>query len=251
MTSGGGRVCAITGVDTSKRSALLFDEIVLCVPGLAEYVMPRELKSMEICDAVLEADCKDFGRLLWAVDKAWGEKGIVCVPVCGTTVPLERHLGSGEQYVYQASIENIPVVAEHRLTWDQVRELREDEEARWKYAAFRQWARSGVAAKSVSEAVDSVGTLLTDYEWAIRKHGLETVVGSVKLLLHPKSLARLASAAGAGVLVGGPVWASLAAGLMVAGQVSVHVAERLIDLESVKRTRSPEVALLYDIVHKL
>ncbi|MCP1727263.1 hypothetical protein J2T60_001228 [Natronospira proteinivora] len=239
------KTCGITHLDTAKRAALLFDEVMLCVPNIRQYETPASIRT--ICPVVLNAELENFAHYLRAVEAVWREKGVTCVPVLDSSERIEPHLDRGKHYVLQAALEGLPVVVEEGLEWEQVMEFRSDEQARWKYAAFRQWLHSGLAATSKLEASDSIARMLADYEWAIEKHGLQTMVGTAKLFIQPKQLAAVSSAATVGALVAGPVGSVLAGGLAVTASVTAYAVERRIELGETTRQVHPEVALLYDL----
>jgi hypothetical protein len=101
-------------------------------------------------------------------------------------------------------------------------------------------------SKSTGEAVDIIGTKLDKYEWAIKKHGLKTITGSLSSVLDNKFIAALATSSGAAGLIGGPIWALLSSGSLVIGKLALHIGDRLIELEDIKRGENSEVAFIYE-----
>jgi hypothetical protein len=94
--------------------------------------------------------------------------------------------------------------------------------------------------------VDVIGKKVSDYEWAIRKHGLKTVTGAISTLGNPQYFGKVAAAAGIAGTFAGPVWAAIAGGLMLTSEIAVTVANRMIDLRDIKLGKDSEIALLYE-----
>jgi hypothetical protein len=242
------KLCAITPFCDRKRAALLFDKIiVLC----AAEQLNSAIGPVGIWEASFSIDMENFGEFLAVCDAVWATKNITLVPVYGSRVQMSCHYPSGSQLAYEAALHNLPSVIEHELEWEQVWEFRKDMDASWKYRALRHWLSSGLAANSVSEAADLIGRKIADYEWAIKKHGLKTATSTLSIFLKGTSLAKLAAAAGVGSVVGGPIWGAFVGAGMLVSEISIHLAERMIDLRDTKMGKDSEIAILYDIRKEL
>ena len=97
------------------------------------------------------------------------------------------------------------------------------------------------------EINDEVSQRLQDYEWAIKKHGLETVVGHLESIIDPRFLAPTAGLAGIVGLFGEPLWGALAAGCTLLGRVSLKLASYLLAREDLARKVNPEVSYVYQV----
>lgn len=151
---------------------------------------------------------------------------------------------SGQDAVYQAGITNIAEIVESETSWEQILEFRKDAEALSLYRSFRLWVSDGAKAKSIRHAQDLIGQRIAHREWALRKHGLKTVTGSLSSILSWDGLTAAAGAAGLTAFLASPTWAAISAGLVIVGKSAVWLAERRIELEDVERYKHPEVAII-------
>jgi len=179
--------------------------------------------------------------------KIYREFGVDVVPIYSSELAFRNDTVTGPAVGYQAAINQVSLVSSNGVNWNQIVDFREDKESLRKYRALRNWFRQGLKANSVSEATDIIGQKLEDYEWAIRKHGLKTITGTLTSVLDSKQLIALTSASSAAGFMGGPIWAAITAGIILLSGVSVKIADRFIELEDVKRGANSEVAVIYDI----
>lgn len=170
------------------------------------------------------------------------EPGIV--PVYSSLAARDREYKAGEQEGLVATVVGLRVVDENRLTWEQVLEFRKDTENRKKYRRFRHWLDKDMPGKSQAFIEDAVRIKLEDHESAIKKHGLQTVAGSVEDLLAFTIVATLAT---------GQAFPDLS---RAAGMVTVALAgtdlvvklwKRTIDAEDVKPGPHGEVAFVHEL----
>ncbi len=88
---------------------------------------------------------------------------------------------------YETGIEvclhSIPVPSERHLKWEQVISFRSDKAARQRLARLRRWFRRDLLKKSEEEVQAIISKRLDDYEWALRKHGIETLISGTSSLL--------------------------------------------------------------------
>jgi hypothetical protein len=95
-----------------------------------------------------------------------------------------------------------------------------------------------------------IGQRLEDYSWAIRKHGIKTVLGTLSALLDGKCLLGAGGLVAGGALLGAPKTGG-AAGLVVClGKVAVEVGKGLIDVEDAKRGPGNEISYIYEVRKK-
>lgn len=154
-------------------------------------------------------------------------------------------------YLIDAVLGSIPVPSVTRTSWQQVSEFRCDPESVRMYRNLRLWLHSGISAESPSHASDLIGQRVDRYEWALKKHGYETVLGSLEQLLDPTTIASVAGAAAVTGLFHGSVMAALAATTVAAGRVSVWAAKRLVERKDLDRyNETADVALLRRLVRR-
>lgn len=135
-----------------------------------------------------------------------------------------------------------------KASWDQIVELRQDQESQRKLQRLRAFLANNYTGKSLSYIEDDLGRCLDDYEQGRRKHGFETVTASMSVLLDSSSLhAALAAGVGASLLGGPTVGLSSAAAIEV-GKVAIEFAKRRRQM--VDWQRSHDFAYLIDIQAK-
>lgn len=183
------------------------------------------------------------------ISEGYSQVGFYVTPVFSSQIACDTVFPPGDSRTYQAVFNNLPLVS-NDISWEQVLEFRKDSIACGHYRELRIWLNDALKTKSVTEATDIIGQRIDKYEWAIKKHGLETLTGSLKILLDSKYVAAITTGAGIAGLVGGPIWALVAGGSLALGKVAIWISERLIELEDIKRSRYSEVALIYEIKRK-
>lgn len=186
----------------------------------------------------------DFFR---AISSRLREMGANVIPSYPNEDKFNKDYPEGPYVAYQAALESIPVIDNDSVEWTQILQVREDPSAIRKLRDLRLWLEMGIKTSSVSQAQELIQQKLEDYNWAIEKHGLKTITGAISTLLDWKTPTAAAAAGALGTAVGGPIWAAVAGGLVIAGSIAVWVAERRIDHEDTVQGGHREVALLYDI----
>ncbi len=194
------------------------------------------------------AESLDFDLQL---SRRYVDAGIMAEWTYASTRPYLRRFTEGERIAYEGALNNIPLVTASEVSWEQIISFRKDQEAVRKYRDLRLWLRSGLGAESVLHASDIIGQKIENYRWAIRKHGLQTSIGTFKQVFDWKASPLTLAAAGGAGLVGGPIWGTIVGGLAIAAQVGAWIAERNLKSEEVRRGPDREVAILYDIQEKL
>lgn len=163
----------------------------------------------------------------------------------------EREFPVGVNEILVAAISDCSLVDEKALSWDQILEFRRDTEARRKYRRLVRWIDTETATRSPDEMRDLIAIRLDDYEWAIRKHGLQSVLGSVSSLLDPKCLGGISAAVAAVAVVGGPTWAALSGACLSIGRAALSFGTTYIEGLDERRKTNYEVAYLYEVKKRL
>jgi hypothetical protein len=141
-------------------------------------------------------------------------------------------------------------VDENALTWQQVLEFRSDPEAIRKYRRFVHWLEADMAGKDVAFITEEVAERLDDYSWAIRKHRLKTVYGSMSRLLDEKKLLAVTGLIAGGTISGVPTLGWSVGITTLVGSVLVEIGKGLIDLEDARRGPGQEIAYVHDLRRK-
>lgn len=102
-----------------------------------------------------------------------------------------------------------------------------------------------MAGKPQAEIEDEICLRIEDYEWALRKHGVEPLIGHIESVIDPKFLAPVAWVGGMFTLFGQPVWGTVGAGSL--GRVCVKPASCLLARQDFERRINPEISYVYEL----
>lgn len=93
---------------------------------------------------------------------------------------------------------------------------------------------------------DEISIKLEDYEQALKKHGIKTVIGTVEEALDGKYLLGASGVAGSLTLAGQPLLGILAAGILIGGRVGVKLIQTKLDFDDVERGPNSEISWVYE-----
>jgi hypothetical protein len=177
--------------------------------------------------------------------------GFVATPLYESMDSLNKEYHPGNIEVIFAAIENIAIVDEGKLRWSQIEEFRKDYDSRRKYRRMIHWLDSELVGKSGNFISDGIANKLEDYEWALKKHGIETITGCLSRIIDPRFIAA-SSAAVAGLALAGDQFIAAIGGLgLLAGKAAISITKSALDIIDRRRGKDSEVAFVYDIKKKL
>lgn len=174
---------------------------------------------------------------------------VPCVPVFSSKSACRSSEKSDRQTLVLVSLENLGVIDESKITWEQVTEIRQDNTSRQKLRRFWHWFDGQLADNDPRFIENAIAIKLEEYQLALQKHGIETATGTISSIFDTQSL----SVAAAGYLgfelsgsvaVGGVV-AALGAGV----KVSTDYLKRRFDRSLLKKTS--EIAYIHEIRSKV
>ena len=158
---------------------------------------------------------------------------------------LDYKHGSSE--VITAAINNIALVDEKQLSWDQVLEFRKDSAARAKYRRLARWVDAELVSKAPAQVLDEIAIRLDDYDWALRKHGIHCAAGSLSCLLDPTFATLVSASTAAGMLASGSPWGALLGISLAVGKSLVSFATSYVDGKDDIRGNNFEVAYIHEV----
>lgn len=177
--------------------------------------------------------------------------GAPVAPLYSTAARRDAQYQSGNQVALVSIVENLSIVDEEQLTWPQIADFRRDKEAQTAYRRFVHWLDKDMIDKSVEYVTDEVAQRLEQHEWALRKHGINTVIGNLSSTINPKSLIATSSAGVAVNLIAGmPIWSLLTAGGLLVGHAALSMTRAIVERRDVEMTRR-EVAYVQQIKMRL
>lgn len=172
--------------------------------------------------------------------------GMPMIPIYQFAQDRAREYHEGDNQVVIACLGNLEIVDEDELTWEQVIEFRADKNSREKYRHFLHWIDKKMVGKSRAFIEDEISIRLEDYERAIKKHGIKTVIGTIEETLDGKYLLGASGIAGSLTLAGHPTLGVLAAGLLIGGKIGVKLMQTKLDFDDVERGPNSEISWVYE-----
>ena len=156
-------------------------------------------------------------------------RGTWVSPLYDSVAARDAEYRPGDQAAIVAIADGLMVVDEDRLAWEQVQEFRRDADARSAYRMFIHWLDAEMVGKPAAFVADEIAARLERYDWALQKHGIETVAGALERTIQPGLLAG-ASAVGAALqfITTQPVWSLLAAGSFVVAGTCLSLSKVLL-----------------------
>lgn len=159
----------------------------------------------------------------------------------------EHEFAPGPQAILATAISNCRLVDEAALTWEQVMELRNDTEARQKYRRLVRWIDPESVSQTPTELRDLIATRLDDYEWTLRKHGLQSLVGSLSSLIDPTFVGAMSPSDAASGMAASRAWSALPGASFIVGRANLSCEIAYVESVDALRKDSHEVACLYDV----
>ncbi|MBI4831010.1 MAG: hypothetical protein HY801_05540 [Candidatus Lindowbacteria bacterium] len=159
----------------------------------------------------------------------------------------DMEYANGNRAAVAAVLFNLKITDEEKLTWSQVIEFREDKEARKKYRRLLHWLDNEMVGKSHAFIEDEIAMKLEDYEWALKKHDIKTVLGTVSDTLDGEYLKGVAAVSGVVSLAASPLFGLLAGTGLVVSKVGVQLVQNWLDFKEIERGPNSEIAVVYDI----
>jgi len=175
------------------------------------------------------------------------EYALSVVPVYSSTAQRDREYHAGERSAVVAIIENVPVISEADLQWEQVLEIRRDIIMLQKLRKFTHWLDKDMIGKPLSYIEDEVAVRLDDFRDASRAHGIKTTLGVLQLTLEtPAVFGGTAYLAKIGAAVS-QEWALIAGAAMAMAAVSVHIAQQMLNIRTQRANTAGEIAYVVEL----
>lgn len=166
-------------------------------------------------------------------------------------LPEQVSVASEPRNVLLTTLCDLAVVDEEGLSWDQIREFRADKLNRERYLSCLHWFSTDLLGKSQEFIQNEIAVRLENYKHALRKHGLETVKGTLEWVISGSTLAKASSAIGASVFLSQtPLWGLLAGSGYVVGECVVKLLENKIKLEDIEYEHR-DIAYIHSLQNRL
>ena len=155
-----------------------------------------------------------------------------------------KEVSSGENVILRAVFESIPLPNIRVAPWDQILAFREDPSSVNEVRRLRMWLSDAIAATSVEQMSDALADRIDRYEWALEKHGFETLKGSIVSFLNPKKLVSVLGSAALASHFGSEWLAATAMAGYTLSEVGLQVKQYRIGMRDLTYSSSGEVAYL-------
>ena len=196
---------------------------------------------LENTNIIMDLIHRDIARTLS------GRYKIPVATVCDSKANQRVAYSGGDRDAVVMCLENLEIVDEEQLTWEQVLEFRADVETMGKYKRFLHWLDKEMVGKSQAFVEDEISIRLEDYEQALKRHGIRTVIGTIEETLDGKYLLGASGIAGSLTLAGHPTLGVLAAGLLIGGKIGVKLMQTKLDFDDVERGPNSEISWVYEV----
>lgn len=147
------------------------------------------------------------------------------------------------------SLANLELIDVRQASWDQIIEVRNDIESRKKLQRLRVFLANNYSNKSSSYIEDDISNGLEDYSIACKKHGFDTVVSSLSIILDSKNIQSVAAAGIGAAFFGGPMAGLSSVAAIELGKFAIEFSKQrraMIDWQA-----THNLAYLVDIESKL
>ncbi len=186
----------------------------------------------------------------WAADEIRFKAGIPACPIYHSSADYNREYRPGNHQVIISTLENLQIIDENELTWDQVSEFRKDTSCQRKYQHFLHWLDGSMLGKSQNFIEHEIEQRIEDYREAISKHGIKTLLGAVSDILDPKIFA--AAAVGVAALPSvSNLLAFASTGGIVLGNVALKIVSRYLDFKDACLVAQKDISFVLEIDRKL
>lgn len=172
---------------------------------------------------------------------------IPVVTVCESRKNQRVIYSGGNKEAVISCLQNLRIVNEKKLSWEQVLDFRADVDSRRKYKRFLHWLDKEMIGKSREFIEDDIAIKLEDYESALKKHGIMTVIGTVDEALDGKYLAGVLGVTAPLILTGHPTLGILAGAGLVVGKIGIKLSQVLLDYDDVERGTNSEISWVYEV----
>ena len=178
--------------------------------------------------------------------RALQAQGIRALPVYDEETLAHTSWLSGPETAFQAALDAIPMAVEESLSWEQILDFRSDTDAVQKYRRLKSFLASSLADVPYDKAVAILDKYLTDYDWAIRKHGITTVSGTLSIVITSAAVTGAASGASSAAAGLSPLWAAAAGAGITVAKVALWLVERRVAKNDILLGESGQVAWLHE-----
>jgi len=169
------------------------------------------------------------------------------IPVFDFIKQRNKMYKEGNREVIIAVLNGLEIADEKQLTWEQVIEFRKDKDNQKKYKRLLHWLDKEMAGKSQRFIEDEIAMKLDDYESALKKYGIRTILGTIEESLDGKYLLGASSISSAMTLAGHPLLGILLSCGLVVGKIGIKLIEIKLGFDDIERGPNAEISWVYEV----
>lgn len=181
-----------------------------------------------------------YDAFLQPVAKVYSDLGFRITPLYPSESLFERLFTDGTEVAYQAALQNLPLLDQENVNWEEIVSFREDVQAVRKVRQLRLWLIDAIKSDNIHDATDKIAQRIEQYTDAVHKHGLKTILGASGQLAAGTGLAALLG------VIDKPLPEAISTGLLLTGGTLAWVTTRLIAKDTILRGPNSEIAILHD-----
>lgn len=187
-----------------------------------------------------------YNLIIRSISRVYRTNGYHSIPLYSKYTSFETEFPSeGNDFVYEAALDQIKTLDESKTSWEQILEIRSDQAATTKLHALRGWLEHGIQASCKQEAEKIIAETVSGYQWALDKHGCETKWAGFTYLLKTGLV-------GVADYLDAPDLAVTIAAAGLAVDVVAWVGKRHITyIDNVERSDGSTVAFIQDVNRRL
>ena len=191
-----------------------------------------------------------FAKLARELTAKYSGSGITATPYFDSSESFSHGFPKGNELAIASVVSNVPVVNWLSLLytdWKQIHEFRLDQENLKRFRRFRLWLYELAEIDDPGKAIDVVAKRLEDYQDAMRKHGIETTIGTLKSILSKEGLIAAGLGSAIAALGNFSVTSIIAGSSLAVGKAALSLAEILVDYDKTVRREHECVAYIHSM----
>jgi hypothetical protein len=174
------------------------------------------------------------------------QHGTTITPVFFNKKVRDLQYLEGNKNVIVTTINNLNIVDEEELTWDQVFNFRKDKESQLSYKRLQHWLDTNMIGKSQTYVEDDINLKLYNYKKALDKHGIKTVIGTIEETLDSKFLIGTSIASSLPFALDSKLGILVGAGLVI-GNIIIKLTKNRLEYNEIEQGPNSEISYLYKI----
>ena len=198
-------------------------------------------------------NCRDifanvFAKLMQGYHEELIKDEVDVIPIFNSQESLYKFIRKGYNDALEIILNGIKLIKTNNASWEQILEIRDDEDAIKKLRNFRLFIYNNYSGKSPSYIEDSINKIIDEYEESCKKHGFELILSSLSQLLDSKSFLASVFIAMFGILKNADACVYTGAGISIS-KIAIELLSKRLDFESKKTNH--ELAYVFSIQQKI